>query len=61
MNDEVEVICGAKAHRCHCGLTPGHEEPEHVCADPECNGSWIGDINGDDFQCIRLPLESPRI
>ena len=53
----TDVICGARAFACWCGLPPGHPEEAHVCANERCKGQWIGDINQPDtFTVIRLPM-----
>lgn len=54
MNEQAEVICGAPAADCRCGLPPGHAGA-HLCADENCAGSWTGTFNGGDFAVVSWP------
>lgn len=54
MNDQPQVICGARAHACVCALPPGHPEDEpHACGNDQ--GKWLGDPDTESFEVISYP------
>lgn len=54
-------FCQATAAMCKCRLKEGHEGPHECDNEDRCDGSWIGDIDGDDFKVIRFPKIGPPL
>jgi hypothetical protein len=56
---EGRALCDASAANCHCAKGIGHIEAGdevHACDPRECTGQWSGDIDGDDFKPLVMPM-----
>jgi hypothetical protein len=55
---EGRVLCDVAAAKCRCAKDGGHVEagdPIHACDPRECEGQWVGDIDGSDFRPVVMP------